>query len=151
MVSDNVSNDGTFYHRANGLSFSKQCVGLHTLEKIVPKMMLEIGSIGRYTLHSLRTTCATRLYGKGLEEQRIAEITGHTSSAIRGYKRTSVEQKEEASQMLQTSNKVLINNNDVSIKVNSDSFIEKTVVAPSHGNQKQLRIECGELKLSLDF
>ncbi|XP_046554044.1 uncharacterized protein LOC124263442 [Haliotis rubra] len=47
------------------------------------------GFKGFFTNHSLRATTATRLYESGIDEQLIAERTGHRSSAIREYKRTS--------------------------------------------------------------
>lgn len=75
-------------------------VGVHTLEKIVPNMMVAAGFHGKYTLHSLRATCATRLYLRGVDEQLIAEITGHSSTAIREYKRTDDNLKRRICEML---------------------------------------------------
>lgn len=75
-------------------------VGVHTLEKIVPTMMAEAGFRGKFTLHSLRATCATRLYESGVDEQAIQEVTGHTSNAVRAYKRTSDGMKKNLSHIL---------------------------------------------------
>ena len=43
---------------------------------------------GFYSNHSLRSTCATKLYQKNVDEHLIQEQTGHISLAIRSYKRT---------------------------------------------------------------
>ena len=49
----------------------------------------EEGLGGYKTNHSLRSTAAIRLYEADVDEQLITEITGHSSSAVRNYKRTS--------------------------------------------------------------
>ena len=55
-----------------------------------------------YTNHSLRRSCATRLYDGGVPEQLIQETTGHRSSdGVRAYKCTSSALKREASEILQ--------------------------------------------------
>lgn len=56
---------------------------------------------GFYSNHSLRATCATRLFQKGVDEQLIAHKTGHRSNAIRAYKRASVDQEKEVSDIIQ--------------------------------------------------
>lgn len=76
-------------------------VGIHTLQQTVTKMCKEAGFDGYYTNHSLRATAATRLYAAGVDEQLIAEKTGHRSSAIRAYKRTSEEQQQSVSDLIQ--------------------------------------------------
>lgn len=75
-------------------------VGIHTLEKIIPNMMATAGFHGKYTLHSLRASCATRLYQNGVDEQLIAEVTGHSSIAIREYKRTDENMQRKICRML---------------------------------------------------
>ena len=58
----------------------------------------------QYTCHSLRGSCATRLYDSGVPEQLIQETTGHRSSdGISAYKCTSSAQEREASEILQGS------------------------------------------------
>ena len=89
--------DNVFYHRPLPTGFSKQPVGQHTLEGCLSSMIKECGLVGYFTLHSLRATCATRLYNRGMDEQVIMEVTGHTSSAVREYKRTSNEMKRMVS------------------------------------------------------
>ena len=53
--------------------------------------------LGFYSNHSLRATCATRLYRAGVDEQLIMETTGHRSLAVRRYKRTSEKQLKAVS------------------------------------------------------
>lgn len=57
------------YMRPSKSGFARQVVGIHYLEKLMPNMMLEAGFHGKFTLHSLRGTCASRLYQAGVEEQ----------------------------------------------------------------------------------
>ena len=55
-------------------------VGVHTLQQTVKKMCSEAGFEGQFTNHSLRATAATCLYAAGVNEQLIAEKTGHRSA-----------------------------------------------------------------------
>ena len=53
----------------------------------VRKLTACIGEDGYFTNHSLRRTCATRLYENGLDKQRIMAFTGHRSKdGVRTYK-----------------------------------------------------------------
>ena len=64
-------------------------VGHNPLSYTVQKLCTEIGVEGYYTNYSLRCTCATRLYHKGVDEQQTMSITGHRSStAVRAYKKS---------------------------------------------------------------
>ncbi|XP_041364230.1 uncharacterized protein LOC121379648 [Gigantopelta aegis] len=72
-----------------GLWYCSVPVGRHLLSGVVRRLCENAGFNGFYTNCSLRATTATRLYECGIDEQLIAERTGHRSSAIRGYKRTS--------------------------------------------------------------
>ena len=81
--------------------FKKTPIGVHTLEKTVSTMCKNAGVSGYKTNHSLRVTTATRLFQSGLDEQLIMERTGHRSTAgVRSYKRTSNEQKQAVSAVL---------------------------------------------------
>ena len=65
-------------------------VGHNTLSETVSRLCAKGDVKGFKTNHSLRATCATRLYKEGLDEQLIMERTGHRSlSGVRSYKRTS--------------------------------------------------------------
>lgn len=81
--------------------YSIQCVGIHKIETMVKDLMQKAEIDGYFTMHSLRASAATRLYSNNIEEQKISEITGHRSSAIRAYKRTSNSQKMEVSKIIQ--------------------------------------------------
>ena len=52
--------------------------------------------------HILRAKTATRLYEQGVDEQLIKAQTGHRSDSVQAYKRTSVKQQFEVSNMLHT-------------------------------------------------
>ena len=53
----------------------------------------------------MRATAATRLYAAGVDEQLIAEKTGHRSDAVRSYKRTSDEQLQLVDDIVQKKQK----------------------------------------------
>lgn len=70
--------------------YTTRPIGKNTLSKMVEKFCSTAGVKGRKTNHSLRATCATRLYESGIDEQLIMERTGHASvQGVRCYKRTS--------------------------------------------------------------
>ena len=52
------------------------------------------GFNGFFSNHFLRATATTRLYLAGVDEQLIAEKTGHRSLSVRNYKRTSEDQEK---------------------------------------------------------
>lgn len=81
--------------------FSTKPLGHNTLNNMVKEMCKAAGVIGFKTNHSLRATTATRLYQAGVDEQLIMERTGHRSlDEVRSYKRTSSEQVEALSSIL---------------------------------------------------
>ena len=54
------------------------------------KILAKAGFEGYYTNHSLRRSCATKLYDNDISEQVIQETTGHQSDeGVRAYKCTS--------------------------------------------------------------
>lgn len=77
-----------------------QPIGINALGKIVGKLVGRLGIEGRFTNHSCRATAASRMYQNNCEEQLVMEKTGHRSSAVRGYKRTSEKQLREVSNIL---------------------------------------------------
>lgn len=163
-----VKREDAFYMKATARGFVNVPVGQHVLETFIPGILKEAGFIGRFTLHSLRATCATRLYNKGFDEQLVQEITGHSSVAVREYKRTSDDMKKDASFAIQRisnmETSVVIESSSTPAKITSD--VKKTDASlPLHqipnietmqGKSystpaKNLRIECGELRLELNF
>lgn len=78
--------------------------GHNKLKNIVSNMCTKAGIIGRKTNHSLKATCATRLFQAGIDEQIIMAKTGHRSTkGVRAYKRMDENQIYAAS--------VIIDNN----------------------------------------
>ena len=59
----------------NGIWYSSQTSGKNTT-KIVSAMCVKAGFVGNFSSHSLRTTCATRLFQSGIEEQLVSSVTG---------------------------------------------------------------------------
>ena len=81
--------------------FSNKPLGHQTLAGTVARLCKQAGITGFKTNHSLRATAATQLYQSGVEEQLVMERTGHRSlDGVRHYKRTSDEQRETISDIL---------------------------------------------------
>ena len=92
--------DNAFYLRA--LPKPNKAMGRETLGNVVKNIMRKAGFEGHFTNHSLRRSCATRLYEGGVPEQVIVETTGHRScDGVREYKCTSLTLKRKASEILQ--------------------------------------------------
>lgn len=104
------------------LWYTKRKLGRHAIESVPKKLMSAIGVEGKFTLHSLRATTATRLYNNHIDEQCIKEvnqnvhilghhlnasipfmcmqITGHSSECVREYKETGLAMKRKCSEIL---------------------------------------------------
>ena len=65
--------------------YTTQPVGINKIRKVVGKMLKNAGLDGYFTNHSLRRTCATRLFRSGQSTKLIKEITGHVSDAVNKY------------------------------------------------------------------
>ena len=83
--------------------YCDQPYGVNKIKTTVKEICSIAGFEGKYTNHSLRATCASRMYAKNIPEQIIKEVTGHRSDCVRTYKRTSDELREEASRTLSVS------------------------------------------------
>ena len=81
--------------------FARQPMGRHKLSNVVKEKCARGKLSGYRTNHSLRSTAATRLYEAEVDEQLITEITGHTSNAVRNYKRTSDAKRQKMSSIVQ--------------------------------------------------
>ena len=57
--------DKTQFHYENSV------VGLNTLNRILPDKLCAIAGLERKTAHSLKVTCATRLYQNSIDEKQI--------------------------------------------------------------------------------
>ena len=106
---------------------------------IVVAQVLKSASLeGYYSNHSLRRTCATQLYDKGLPEQLIQETTGHRSAdGARCYKHTSSSAKRRASEIVQG----CLKEEDLICKVRKKGYEEMK------GNGKCLKRKRKKIKL----
>lgn len=85
-----------------GCWYTRKPVGHNPLSQTVKKLLENVGVQGYYTNHSLRRTCATRLYQHGADEQQIMAVTGHRSKdGVRNYKEPSLDQERQLNEMLQ--------------------------------------------------
>lgn len=98
---------------SSGQWFKNMAMGHNQLSKVVKTICIVAGISGYKTNHSLRATCATRLFEKGVDEQLIMNRTGHRSEkGVRNYKRvndihhhnTSVIIDNKSLQQMQSSN-----------------------------------------------
>ncbi len=129
LFREKVARDDGLYLRATSRGFCNMVVGVHILEKTLPMMMKEAGIEGKFTLHSLRSTCATRLYEKGVDEQIIQEVTGHSSNAVRAYKRTSDGMRANVSSILQCAGGVVEEEKKGWIMCSQVQSVQNVVVA----------------------
>jgi len=82
--------------------YYKKAAGRETLGNVVKEIMKNAGFERYFTNHSLRRTCATKLYETGVSRQTIQEITGHRSvEGVRAYKCTSSSMKRKVSEIVQ--------------------------------------------------
>ena len=80
--------------------YCDQAYRVNKVKSTIKDICKQAGLDGKFSNHSLRATCATRMYDNKIPEQIIKETTGHCSECVRGYKRTSDELKESASNAL---------------------------------------------------
>ena len=86
--------------------FSKKPIGHNALDGTVARLCQGAKIPGYRTNHSLRATAATRLFHASVDEQLIMERTGHRSlEGVRSYKRTSDDQREALSDILNSGTK----------------------------------------------
>lgn len=138
--------------RATDTAFSRQVVGHSTLERIIPEMMSAANIVGFFTLHSLRATCATRLYNKGMDEQAIMEVTGHSSLAVREYKRTGDGVRQQVSSILQVRDNNKENGDKLqAVETASENEVVQDQGSSSGSGKKRLKLQCGELLLDVTF
>ena len=82
------------------LWYCDQPYGVNRIKSAVKEMCKEGGLIGHYTNHSLRATCASRMFDQNVPEQIIKEVTGHRSDCVRVYKRTGDHLRQVASNVV---------------------------------------------------
>ena len=68
--------------------YCDQAYGVNKVKGVIKEICKKAGLDGKFTNHSLRATCATRMYDGNVPEQLIKETTGHRSECVRTYKRT---------------------------------------------------------------
>ena len=85
--------DGAFYLKSlnnpkgDDCWFCKVPIGHNVLQQMIPNLFKAAWIQGHFTNHSLRATSATRLFEAQIDEQLIMQRTGHSSTAVRAYKR----------------------------------------------------------------
>ena len=105
--------DGSFYfqplkHPRPDCWFSTKPIGHNALQGTVARLCQKAEITGFRSNHSLRATAASRLFHASIDEQLIMERTGHCSlEGVRSYKRTSDDQREALSDILNSGSKKL--------------------------------------------
>lgn len=97
--------DNAFYLKP--LSDPQDCwLSSVTIEhNMLKKMALKsVGIDGYYNNHSLKVTTATRLFEVGDDEQLTMQRTGHSSTAVRSYKRIGEKLRPLTSNILNINN-----------------------------------------------
>ena len=96
--------------------YCDQLYGINKLKNCVKEICSEGGLEGKFSNHSLRATCASRMYESDIPEQIIKETIGHRSDCVRIYKRTSDHLREVASKTVSGSENCKRVKLDVDIK-----------------------------------
>ena len=103
----------------------------------------------------LRSTCATRLYTQGVDEQAISEVTGHTSNAVREYKRTDINMQKRISAILQQSpcseNKIEIQTEKQPMAESSSIKDEENMLLNENPTPKRIKLDFGDLHFDVTF
>ena len=81
--------------------YSTTPVGINKICGVVASILKDGGLNGYFTNHSLRRTCATRLFQAGENVKIVKEFTGHISDAVHKYQQTSDQQRMKASSIIQ--------------------------------------------------
>ena len=81
--------------------YSSTPLGINKVRAVVGSILKKSGLDGFFTNHSLRRTCATRLFQAGQSVKIVKEITGHVSDAVHKYQTTSDEQRMAVSKIIQ--------------------------------------------------
>ena len=95
---------------------------------------------GFFTNHSLRATCATRMFRSGVDEQLICQRTGHRSSAVRAYKRPCEDQMRAISNVIQ-GKRPCVATSTVSVNPDKEEVTSKTTL-PVRPMCTALSIDC---------
>ena len=116
--------------------YSSVAIGHNVLDSMVRDMYK--------TNHSLRATTATRLLHAGVDEQLIMERTGHRSTdGVRSYKRTSIEQQQVLSDIVNLS---------VKRQKKEVSFMESSATATQESTRLQVILQsCNNITLNFAF
>lgn len=148
---EDVQVEDAFHLRPLNNRFGRQAVGHSTLERTLKDLMNAAGYYGMFTLHSLRATCATRLYEANITEQQIMEVTGHKSAAVREYKRTSESMKKDVSEILQENQPSGSNCTPSSSRPPLDASVEASNELEPGPSGKRLKLRCGNLEIDFSF
>ena len=84
----------------NACWYQKTPVGHNMLQKTVCRLCESAGFNGHFTNHSLCATTATRFFEAKVDKQLIMQQTGHTSTAVRSYKRVGEKLRAVTSDVL---------------------------------------------------
>ena len=81
--------------------YTSSPLGINRVHSVVTEMLKNSGLDGFFTNHSLRRTCATRLFQAGADVKLVKEITGHVSDSVHKYQTTSDDQRMHLSSIIQ--------------------------------------------------
>lgn len=95
--------------------YSDKPIGINSIKKVIKKLTEAAGLTGKFSNHSLRVTCATRMFAAGVDEQVIKSFTGHQSEAVQDYKQLNED-------LLQKANKTDATEGQVSVKPEEPAF-----------------------------
>ena len=115
--------------------YHKIPIGHNSLQQTVCRLCVAAGIEGKFTNHSLRTTNATRLFEAKVDEQLIMQRTGHSSNAVRAYKRVGEKLRTVTSDVL---NGTVTTTKDQDLKVSPDEKFKQHDKPDKTENQENM-------------
>ena len=106
--------------------YCDQPYGFNRIKTTVKEVCKEAGIEGIFTNHSLRATCASRMFSNNVPEQIIKEVPGHRSDCVRVYKRTSDSLRKVASETVSAA----LSNNGQEMQKPIEKKVKKKVKEP---------------------
>ena len=107
----------------------------NSLQQTVRRLCVAAGIEGKFTNHSLRATNATRLFEAKVDEQLIMQRTGHSSNAVRSYKRVGEKLRTVTSDVL---NGTVTTTKDQDLKVSPDEKVKQHDKPDKTENQENM-------------
>ena len=107
------------YRDKTEFRYESSTVGMNTLNRILPDKLCAKAGLARKMAHSLRVTCAPRLYQNFINEKQVRDRTGYKSNDFLRCEKPGTEQVLKASECLGVPSNLNLSKDNVAL-LNSD-------------------------------